>query len=589
MSTRRLLALSSVLSVGLSVGLGALGGCGLDTAVDPLAENGCTVTSDCVSGDVCVTNNLLGRGVCVATDAELGAVLLEVKPTNGGESSFVFPAAVEVDGASPSGLVKNVELTLPESYPVTGLVIGPPAQVMDCQGTDGSIPVSVTLHRVFDAGPFRFDASTLSTIVFTSATASTAAFSLDVPAGKYVAHVVPTSLEGCPAPPPPRLVPVEVLEEEGALLDLDASTWSTLKGTLTVPADVDVEGWTLELVDPTYGHVISDAFTLTTPPEGEPTVDIGGESGIRYNRVDGAILRLRNATGELVVHWSVSALDLNSDGVVDVDLLDLVAVPEDVEATLIDASEQVIPNAQVTLQSRSLTGNANQNASFRVSTTSDTLGVVRVSLVPGTYAVTVVPTTEGVAAFSEDWEISSGMGGSGKGFKLPLQTRVLGTVADHSGVELVSAPLRFGPRPRSIDYFQQAFNVDGQVTRYTSATTTELGTFEALVDPGTVDVAVTMLADTGYPWLVLPSRVVPDSSDLPTFDLGALEMPSPAVVQGLVTSSAAEGSAPLSLALVYAYVKAGDDPNAPLIQVGATKTDVKGRFFLPLPPTITAP
>ncbi len=573
----------------LLVGLAVLSaGCSFEADLQREPENGCTVTADCSGEDVCLTTTVIGRGVCVATEADLGNIILEVKPTDGGESSFVFLDAAEVSGSRPDGVVKSLELTLPETISVVGSVTGALDETPGCQASDQTIPVAVTLHRRFDSGPFRSSVSTLSSIVFTEESQSTAAFALDAPAGRYDAYLVPTVIEGCAsAPPPPRLVPIEVLPGEGASLDVGHEDWTSLGGTLTVPSNVMVDGWILDLVDPLYGHVISDSFTLVTPPEGVSELAIGGELGIRYHNVDGAILRLRSATGELVVHWSVAALDLFSDGQVEVDLRDLVAEPESVEATVIDLNQKILPNAQVILQSLSLTGTANQNASFRVTTVSDEAGVVRVSLVPGTYAVSIVPTSDGVASFAGEWEISSGMGGSGKGFELPMQTRVVGNVSNTEGTELSSAPLRFGPRPAGLAYFDQAFKVDGTVTRYASATTSTFGSFEALVDPGTVDVAVTMLATTGYPWLVLPSRVVPASGDVPTFDLGELEMPSPAVVQGIVKSS--DGSSGLALALVYAYVKTSKEAEAPLIQIGASTTDVNGRFFLPLPPRITEP
>lgn len=569
----------------LLVGLAVLSaGCSFEADLQPEPENGCTVTSDCSGDDVCVTDTVLGRGVCAATDADLGSVIIEVKPTDGGDSSFVFASAVDLVD-DPAGVVKNIALTLPETFPVVGSVKGMADATPGCVATDQTIPASVTLHRRFDSGPFRSDISTLSTIVFTGESDSTAAFSLDAPAGRYDAYVVPTVMDGCASAPPPRLVALEVAPDEGASLEFGNEDWQVLTGTLTIPSNVVVDGWILELVDPLYGHVISDSFALVTPPEGESALTIGGALGIRYHNVDGAILRLRSASGELVVHWTVGALDLNSDGIVEVDLRDLVAEPQSVEATLIDLDEKVLPNAQVILQSLSLTGTANQNASFRVTTTSDEQGVVRVSLVPGTYAVSIVPTSDGVASFAGEWEISSGMGGSGKGFKLPMQTRVVGNVSHTTGGDLSFAPLRFGPRPGGSAYFDQVFKVDGSVTRYASATTSAAGSFEALVDPGTVDVAVTMLSSTGYPWLVLPSRVVPASVEIPTFDLGELEMPSPAIVQGVVKSS--DGQSTLALALVYAYVKTSDEPDAPIIQIGASTTDVDGRFFLPLPPRIT--
>jgi hypothetical protein len=566
------------------------GGCSLQLETDPLLDNGCVANVDCASGDACVDSAVLGRGVCVATESELGQVVLEVKRTDRGSASYVFADVLTVNEESSTGLVKTIELRLPKDLPVVGKLLADEGVSGDgCVASDGSVPVEVTLHRRFETGPFRSEVTSLSSIV-AEGDGTTAAFALSVPAGNYDAYLVPSKIDGCPAMPP-RLVPVVVSEPEipgdpGLVLEPADDLSSALQGTLTVPVDVAMEGWTLELVDPTYGHVISESFELVTPPPGESTLKIGGEDGIAYNHVEGAILRLRDASGGLSVHWSVAALDLNSDRVVDIDIRDLVAVPEPVEATVIDSTGAIVPNAQVTLQSLSLTGTANQNASFRVATQSDPEGIVRVALVPGTYSVSIVPNESepGVAAFIGEWTIAQNLGGTGKGFELTAKTTVAGTIQNRLGEDLGAAPMLFGPRQTLVaNYFSQAFQVDGQVTRFATTTTGLLGDFEATLDPGTVDVAVQMPADSGFPWLVLPSLVVPPAAQTAAVDLKTLEMPSPVLVQGVVRD--ADGN-PVSLSLVEAYVP-GAEVGAPLIQVGSSATDGSGAFILPLPSRIT--
>lgn len=567
-----------------------LGGCSLQLETDPLLDNGCVANTDCADGDACVDSAILGRGVCVATESELGQVVLEVKRTDRGSASYVFADVITVNEESATGLVKTIELRLPKDVPVVGkLLVNDALSGEACVASDGSVPVEVTLHRRFETGPFRSEVTGLSTIV-QDGEGSTAAFSLSAPAGNYDAYLVPSEIEGCPFIPP-QLVSVVVSEPDeagdpGLVLELADEASSLLQGTLTVPVDVAVEGWTLELLDPTYGHVISESFGLVTPPAGESTLKIGGDKGIAYNHVDGAILRLRDASGGLSVHWSVEALDLNSDRVVDIDIRDLVAVPEPVEATVIDSSGALVANAQVTLQSVSLTGTANQNASFRVTTQSDQDGIVRVALVPGTYSVSIVPneSAPGVAAFIGEWTIAQNLGGSGKGFELTSKTTVAGTIQNRLGEDLGAAPMLFGPRQTLVaNYFSQAFQVDGQVTRFATTTTGLLGDFEATLDPGTVDVAVQMPADSGFPWLVLPSLVIPPAAQTATVDLKDLEMPSPVLVQGVVRD--ADGN-PVSVSLVEAYVP-GAEPGSPLIQVGSSATDGAGTFILPLPSRIT--
>jgi hypothetical protein len=544
-------------------------------------QNGCETSSDCAAGDVCVSKTALDRGVCAATEVELGTVILEVRPTDG-QVAYVFAEAVTLE-SSAQGVVAELELKLPEARLVTGRFLAPGADPA-CKAADGSVPVSVSLSRRFEAGPFRSEFQALSD--------DTSRFELSVPAGSYDAYVVPTPVEGCPAIAP-VLRRVDVPEEG---LDL---TWedeaASLTGSVEVPEGANVDGWRLDVVDSKYGRVLSEPFTLTNPSRGEKKVAIGGADGIRYNPTESAILRLSDASGGLTIHWNLAALDLDSDRDVDIDIFDLLAVPEKTEARIIDPDYAAVPNAQVTIASESLTGSVNQNASFRVNAISDASGVVQVSLLPGTYNVTVIPPVPGLASFSGTWTVAAKSdepqdtpGGFGIGLQLSKQSSVRGVVEDPFGLELADAPVWLGPSQAEMgDYFEQALGSTGSVSRVSATTTNATGAFETLVDPGTLDLSVQLDAATGYPWFVRPSLVV--APDQPSRDIGVVSIEAPAIVQGILRDSS-DGA--ISLALIRAYVQAAPtapDSNEPatLIQIGSTSSGPDGRFFLPLPRRIT--
>jgi hypothetical protein len=577
------------------VGVVALGGCSLEFAPQLEVENGCENSSECAQGDVCITRTALDRGVCATTEVELGTVILEVLPTDG-KVAYVFAEAVEL-ASDPNGVVVERELRLPATHPVSGRFLAPNVEA-NCKARDGSVPVSVSLLRRFEVGPFRSEFQTLSTNADASST-----FELSVPAGSYDLYVVPTPEvlgEEC-APLAPILRTVDVTDL-GLVLDLMDEA-IPLTGTIQIPEGASVDGWTLDVVDAKYGKVLSEPFALTNPERGVGEVKIGGPKGVRYNQAESAILRLTDATGGLTIHWSLAALDFDSDNEVNIDIRDLLAVPEETKARVVGPSPEYanIANAQVTIVSESLTGSVNQNASFRVNAVSDEVGVVSVKLLPGTYTVTVLPLVPGLASFSGTWVVGGEKAsddetptGFGIALELSNQSVVQGTIEDAFGVELGATAVSLVPsQAGSADYFQQALGPSNGVSRASATTTDEFGSFAMDTDPGSLDLSVQLDPASGYPWLVRPSLVVapadPDENVRPVQDLGSLTVEAPAIVQGILRD--ADGSE-ISLALVRAYVQAApvspDSNEQPaLIQIGGTSTGADGRFFLPLPRRIT--
>lgn len=134
-------------------------GCGLQLDAEPDPSlNTCSSNSECGSEGVCVETQT-GETRCVATSAELGNIIVEVRPS-GGTTSLVFfdetaaqPPFV-VAGQNPNGLLQPLDIALPASVGVIGSIAAPEGLAESCIVDDGSatgvLPVDVTLVRRVD-------------------------------------------------------------------------------------------------------------------------------------------------------------------------------------------------------------------------------------------------------------------------------------------------------------------------------------------------------------------------------------------------------------------------------------------------------
>lgn len=579
---------------------GLLAGCGFPRdSVEEAPSNTCDASTSCGEGAACV-QTVDGDSACAATSSELGSVIIEVQVQNvsGSGSSYVFPDALTLNGKDPKGLTQSLNIALPSAVPVTGRIKPKPIEGLPatCAALDGSIPVRATFQRRTDLGPFHYDVSVETP--FLTAEAPHADFSLAVPPGPYNVYLEPVTSGDCPAAllPPPRLIRDVIVGTEPLELSPSNEEPLVLSGSILIENSVDSSlfGWVLEVVDPTYGKVISDSLVLGEGALAGDWLEVTLGTGLRYYDTPSPIVRLRNAAGDLAIHWPLSTLDLDADNVISIDLTDLTATPKPVEATVIDMDHHLIPSANVTVQSVSLSGSNAQNATFRATATTDLSGVLRVNLVPGKYLITIVPQTPGVATHFGEWEITASKdpempGGGGVAFPLATQPVIQGAVIDPSGIALPSAPLVVGPsRSTAADYFTQVLSKPEPVTRQQSGSTDLTGDFQLAVDPGDVDLFVKMPAETRYPWFVLPGFVVEQSAQKPVSDLSEIAIRFPVFAQGQVTADAQ----PVAFAPVRAWVqpKSSDDGEAaPLVQIGATTTDANGVFVLPLPSSITLP
>ena len=576
-AAQRLLSLFALLSL-------AATGCGIQVDAGPdVNTNICTSDSDCGSEAACVSTQT-GEARCVVTTADLGKVILEVRPI-GSNASYVFLDALDVvtDGGKPR--LGSHDIELPDSVAVTGTVPAPEGLSQGCLGPDGSLPVDVTLIRQVEFGAFasRYEFPSPPSLDEGLAEAS---FSGAVPPGKYDLYMSPHALAGCAdVLPAPDLV-MGLVIEAGKPFDLvadDMSAESELSGTLVVPPNVgeSLNNWVLEVLDPTYGYVISNQLALAAPPSGN-TIAI---EGFFYHPIDGALLRLRDLNGDLAVHWTLDGLLLNADGIIDLDLNNLVADTHTYSASVIDSAGTAVQSAGVVIQSLKLTGSVVQNADYRVETRTDADGNIAVSLVEGTYSVTIIPDLPGEASYFGEWIVVAPPPGDpvpeGKAFKLVVQPTLSGSVSDPFGVAVAGASVNVGPsQTMASTYFVRAFGDPEPLNRQFAGVTLLDGSFDLSVDPGEVDIAVQMPAESGYAWSVLPSFKVDAAELKPQLDVGEVQLRFPAIVQGYVRDEGA--------GLAYAQVRAWKRvESGALVQIGSAISDAEGGYVLPLPSGVT--
>lgn len=556
----------------------------------PNLYNRCTTDEDCPAG-VCLST--AAGAMCAATQADLGDLLVEVRSPSGlagATSSFVFEDAARLLGSYPRGALLDLELEVPPLAVLSGAMRMPGGAIAACTADDGSMPVRVEARA--RSGYVGIEGSVYtgtSTLV-----AGSHRFAIELPIGSYDVHLSPLPpAEGCgELLLPPRLVADVVVPAGVANVELEppSEPASTLGGSLLVPSGGSVEGWTLDIVDPRYGLPLSRPLVLGAPASASETLPIAepGSSALQYTFTQSAVLRLRSVDGALAVHWSLAALDLDGDGAVELDLRDLIANPKSLVATVLDASGAPVSAATVTVQSVALTGDVNQNASFRVLAESDADGQLSVQLVPGTYAVSLVPASGDSATLVTEWIITESTQCCGKTFQLPERSRLGGEILGLDGSGLADAAVFASPSlQQPVSYFSAALQPPPLLPRPTSTVADGSGRFELSVDPGMLDLSVRSDASTGYPWLVVPRLLVQGEATQPSLELGRLGLLAPAVLQGRVASAGVE--VPRAIVRVWLPVASPNEEGGvvPLVQIGETTADELGGFVLPVPPRIT--
>lgn len=575
----------------------AAAGCGIPLSEFDLGPvNQCTASSDCALGAVCAPVD--GVNACVATEADLPGLILEIRPDAssalGANVSYLIDVAEQglaLQDAVASGQVRGFDPQLPALAQVDGklyLPVGAPSCDVPVPD-DRSFPAHAVFRRVdrfYGLPPAEYTANAV-TEADGAGNFVGYAFHADLPKGTYDIYVVPEVPVGCvDGPLPFFLAQTEIVGGTNSL-NIEATPKRRFWGTLHVPGSMNVDGWSLELVEPRYGGLISETQSLEKV-NGEYLFDVD------YDWTDHEkftpLVRLRPPEGaaQPTLHWDLEVVSLMSpEGDVQLSLSDLDTVRH-VEGQVLDsAGEPVVATVQI--QSVKIAGDQSSNGNYRLEADTDEAGVFAADLPPGRYRVVARPVdlTKAVASkeieFPADTECFCG-----QSIIVPDMGVLRGVVSGPAGESMdpayvVASPSSLGPA----DYFGQFISLQPPQPREAP---TQLfgGAFELPVDPGTFDFAVRPADGSGYPWLVRPRLYVPPSDTPAVLDLDPMTVPYPAVLQGVIRDPS---GAALPSAVVRAWLPvsdtAGDGEPIGVIQIGATLGRSDGSYILPLPPSLS--
>lgn len=573
--------------------LPALSGCVMLGGDAADVTNTCSTSDDCHGGGVCA--DAFGTSACVATEASLPGLILEVRPTAeagfGAATSFLLP----FDGGglvsqSTTGLVVEHDLGL-SLVNVSPIELYVDYDYKNCPiSADSKVAADITFFR--DAGHAGLPEYEVTA---TQIDGAIDAYAADLPPGSYDIHVVPHAPEGCMAPAPPPTFRRSVDLSRGGKIDLHLlAAPRMISGTIGFPKGQDLTGWTMEVVEPKRGKRVSRAQVLSVEP-----LSLYASYSLEYYwewGIEGSpILRLRPPEGVKApkLFWEIVALSpLNPDDTniqANLVLIDLDAVGRDVEAFVVDTKGNPVV-AAVEITSRELSGNASSNAAYSVIVDTDLQGRFTTKLPPGRYQVTAHPTSDFTKAItSDEWEVLKAEPGCFCGSAITVHEKsvVSGSVELPSGLPLGSGAVSIYPsRDPARSYLSSRLVVDAPSSQIASSPLGPLGDFSLLTDPGLVDLLVVPPQSSFYPWLVrsqLDVRANVTGDEI--FSQPHLPLPYPVVLGGVVRDP--QGRI-VTDATVRAWrpVKAtasGNDGNV-VIQVGEAFTGADGRYVLPLAP-----
>lgn len=643
--------------------LAALGlaGCslsGAELARSDIAQNQCKTDTDCF-GARCKDN------VCLGSDGALKALLVSVTPpsTLSGVTSLTYFKSFASQGnyLPASGgrldldLAAGVEVTGHVSIPVDGTLCQPawqPPQAGTSIATStlGYIPADVTFapsEQITGVAPDVYR-STLQADGFT--------FDVTLPPGPYDVYVTPhfplvdAMLRDPNCQVPPQLYlnkPVTsgltfalptasklVVDVKWPLSDAYSDEAAAADALFVDP----LAGWTLDLVEPNSGRVLSAEAPLGGLLKAAPII---GDTSVTYEAtlvysaplaiVDGNpqptvvgadVLRLtppqydprgsgNRVTAPVILAQLDGALVAPEGKDVPARIVQpaLLPAPVEVEFQTGLASDGTPVPASVFLRATAIDGISGVSTSFARSVDVGTDGVGDVELLPGRYHVSAaakMSCSQGscLGTVEADWVVSAATDPltgkqAGKILQFSPSTGYQGQALVYGGAPAVGASVSLAASPLIID--ANVLNVgDGSVAPVpatSSGVVDSDGTFTFAADDGTYVLRVEPDASTGYGWYVRPGFTLPRDQAV----LGELDVDLPIFYQGTITAETSAGPIPVPQALIraYAYVdKYGApamtaDASVAAVQIAETysqdQSSTPGAFTLLVPPALAVP
>jgi hypothetical protein len=622
----------------LLAGLCALmSGCSLtaleEDTVEP-AKNRCEADTDCPGG-ACDT----GLGVCKGTEGSFSNILLEVTPPTSvagyGSIGFLKPVSeLALEGGS-------LEVNIDVVAKVVGTVTPTQGNYNSCvphYGNDkhesNTAPVKVT----FTPTAKLLGLSTPSYVAKATwdDTSQTYQFVAWMPADTYDVYVQadPDTNEvfddSC------TIAPQFVYDSDGKEWEVPAGDFTmplvlqpANQLSVTVPSPVDLTGWTVEIVHPGNGKLLSSSPEIGKPITLQPAGDDQYVADIEYSKLwDPAqagkeLVRIRPTPCSsddlgctetfgptLVVQRSAVEWAIEGQATIDqLSKLDVGDAPDPKFPTVklkdvsllagdgfYDGSASVrFVSKEYGLELRNQSGPLEGVQAFfdrTITTESDKFDV---ELLPGDYDVYVAPNpgSDFATTHAELLVKLQGPPGSmnevqsGKSITLAVVSHVNGTVATPAMDPAIGAQIQAVASPLPPTPLQIAAGATPFKPQALSGNVDENGAFALQGDPGTLDFSVRPADGTAFPWLVRTNVEVPSGPH----DLGEMQIAWPIIYTGEVFLPGEVQAGGAGGALIRAYIyldKEGytgsRDGATSVVQIAETRSDENGSFRLFLPP-----
>ncbi len=572
----------------LLLALIALPGCGLALAdVDGGLSNQCSATSECGPAATCSDNQ------CISTSSDLaGLVLLFDIPATSRfapASSIAFSASdlgLEVEGDDPNGYSLSPSVVIPALVETTAsLTVSPLTEACaPLVNESNQFPASFEFYPRSDIIGLPLGSYALDT-----SGADVETPSVMLPPGRYDIYIVPQlpadSDEPCFLPP--TLLYAQNIEGGQIEVDVNLGQSQSVSGKIE---GLDIDGWTLDIVDNTNGRLISTSQSLSG---NAATFDLLAYEDLLKGEASDALLRLSPSTeaqsaGMPVVLWNISAIDLSgSYQELALDLKDLASSPvQTISGQVVEMNTSVaVSGATVSIQSdKLLDGNFGPNAAYKTHVTTDETGGFSVSLLPGDYTVTASPSgNPDYSVTTATWTISTDDLGGGRTIELLPKAIVNGSVSTPQGASAAQVNCQLRPTvTRGLTYLEDVLLTTSSPPHATSTSTNNNGGFAIESDHGDYDFTLQPSSSSGYPW-----RLVPRLSITENMALGVQRLAAPVRIQALIRTPNGEIIAGAS-ARAWLPAPVSTTNVAPsAIQIGEAIANANGSFELLLPPSLS--
>jgi hypothetical protein len=372
---------------------------------------------------------------------------------------------------------------------------------------------------------------------------------------------------------------------------------------LPVPGAQELSGWSIDMLDPSSGKVISTKAVLSQPSDGRY------KCTLYYSAAEGEVeghelLRLTPPADQNapMVVLERGALELFTRGEALIDQIGVMPSPVSIQGQVerqgspdpISASLSLIASEIDQLQPGTL-------ASFRRTLETDPQGRFEVQLLPGKYKVQATPSAASGAAATQtplDVAVTPSFQ-AGKVIEVKDLARLEGRVNAPTGRPVLGAAIHAIATPSTslVGLLDAALGAQPFVPRASACSgrsqscvplTEADGHFSIEADPGMFDMSVRTPDDAGFAWLVRPQVRISEQ----WHDLGSITLPLPVVYRGTVTA-AETGLVPGALIRAYVYVDSSgnvlnfntttDMHLKSVLQVAETRARDDGTFELRLP------